>query len=345
MHRDIRAALSRSRSCVTSFGTRSVQGKLAMRQGSNTMLPNMVDLEVDQNIVEDLNWDALSSIQSQFATTAPIRPETLYMKRRRKTLPASVVAGDITDLKSKKQSFQALLATSATTSVPLKKAGHQNAMWKSRSSCPDSLSAITNTDHLDFGRALDALGMRPRTEHGVQASHGFHRTEVQSSLQSSLEVREFIDELGTATGLASHTAKDLPARRRSCPSKNLPKALKLAWCEGWKPRADELVTPRMNKTCMHFAESESCAICKSNPRGPVVVRNLEFLGQVCTVELLQKARPDLHLLKKFKGLHLSLEQINLKNPETHLSLLHHFASEDEAELVAWALIMNLTATS
>lgn len=74
-----------------------------------------------------------------------------------------------------------------------------------------------------------------------------------------------------------------------------------------------------------------------NPRAGRRITSVNLFDQVCKVEILNKDEPDFENLRKMKGLALRPDQINLKNPETHFTFLHHFAFRGDIELLTWAL--------
>lgn len=67
-------------------------------------------------------------------------------------------------------------------------------------------------------------------------------------------------------------------------------------------------------------------------------RSSNLFEKVCARELLYSDSPDLAKLRLyFKGLDLTMEQINLTHPETKWTFLHHFAYQGDSDLLAWGL--------
>jgi ankyrin repeat protein len=64
----------------------------------------------------------------------------------------------------------------------------------------------------------------------------------------------------------------------------------------------------------------------------------DIFQEVCATELLLKDTPNLDKLRLyFKGLSLKPEQINLANPETKWTFLHHFANQGDVDLITWCV--------
>lgn len=63
-----------------------------------------------------------------------------------------------------------------------------------------------------------------------------------------------------------------------------------------------------------------------------------IFDKVCAAELLYKDSPNLGNLRMyFKGSKLRPEQMNLKNPETKWTFMHHFAHQGDIDLVNWGM--------
>lgn len=81
---------------------------------------------------------------------------------------------------------------------------------------------------------------------------------------------------------------------------------------------------------------------------PKVRRLTNLFDEVCAAELLYKDAPNLDKLRLyFKGLKVEPKQINIKNPETKWTFMHHFAHQGDNDLVNWGLEAgaDITATT
>lgn len=102
------------------------------------------------------------------------------------------------------------------------------------------------------------------------------------------------------------------------------------------PRSKSLTTIRPP---LQPAPSKNCRSTMHNPRAAAKVRpQKDIFQEVCATELFREDTPNLSKLRLyFKGLSLKPEQINLENPETKWTFLHHFAYQGDVDLVKWCL--------
>lgn len=102
--------------------------------------------------------------------------------------------------------------------------------------------------------------------------------------------------------------------------------------------SDQVVVSK--KTVGDFAHC--CAACSAimhDPfAAPKIRRLTNIFDQVCASELLYKDTPNLDNLRLyFKGLKIQPEQINIQNPDTKWTFMHHFAYQGDDDLVKWGL--------
>jgi len=80
------------------------------------------------------------------------------------------------------------------------------------------------------------------------------------------------------------------------------------------------------------------AILHTPIAAPKIRRLTDIFEKVCASELLYEDTLNLGNLRLyFKGLTITPEQINLRNPQTKWTFLHHFAYQGDIDLVEWSL--------
>jgi len=94
--------------------------------------------------------------------------------------------------------------------------------------------------------------------------------------------------------------------------------------------------PSSESACRSRVAQATGAFVLNNSKGQC--RFDKLWRTVCVPQLVGNEQPDLAKLQLyFKGLNVKPEQINMKNPETKWTFLHHFAYQGNADLIVWAL--------
>eukprot|EP00746_Dinoflagellata_sp_MGD_P160685 gnl/MRDRNA2_/MRDRNA2_87554_c0_seq1.p1 gnl/MRDRNA2_/MRDRNA2_87554_c0~~gnl/MRDRNA2_/MRDRNA2_87554_c0_seq1.p1 ORF type:complete len:365 (-),score=55.51 gnl/MRDRNA2_/MRDRNA2_87554_c0_seq1:274-1368(-) len=148
-------------------------------------------------------------------------------------------------------------------------------------------------------------------------SNPFSRTTPSEAIKAQTNVKAHVDARGSPVQMLrskSLTAITQPARPSLC--------------------------KKSSEACLQcHGDSSDQVVIMNDPFAPPKIQRLtKIFDQVCASELLYKDTPNLDKLRLyFKGLSIQPEQINIKNPETKWTFMHHFAYQGDDDLVKWGL--------